>query len=195
MSDAADNTGTTSEIDAQSALTGILDFMRGICGHLLADFPDVHRWDQTDDVFQQAALKLLKALQDVQPQSRRHLENLAALQVRRTLIELGRKYAARVTMNQQRWTPSRGNAGGNVVENAPAGTESDPQKLIEWVELHVQIDQLSDDDREVFQLIWYRGLHKDDVASLLNIDVRTVQRRWRSAREALADYYGGLPPL
>lgn len=49
MSDAAENTGTTSEIDAQSKLTGVLDFMRGICGNLLADFPDVHRWDQTDE--------------------------------------------------------------------------------------------------------------------------------------------------
>ncbi len=195
MPDTTENRRPASDVDAEATLASVLDFLRRVCGTLLADFPDVHRWDQTDDVFQQAALKLFKSLQEVRPESRRHLENLAALQVRRTLIELGRKYAARATMNQQRWTPSRRNAGGSVLENAPAGIESDPQKLIEWVELHEQIDRLSNEDREVFQLIWYREFHKDDVASLLNVDVRTVQRRWRSARETLADCYGQLPPL
>ena len=195
MSDAIGNSGATPDIDAHAALASVLDFLRRVCGNLLAEFPDVRRWDQSDDVFQQAAMKLFKALQEVRPESRRHLENLAALQVRRTLIELGRKYAARVTMNKQRWTPSRGNAGRGVLDNVAAGIDCDPQKLIAWVELHEQIEQLPDDDREVFQLIWYRGLLKENVANLLNVDIRTVQRRWRSAREALADCYGGLPPL
>lgn len=186
---------SSAAIDADAALFSVMDFLRQVCRNLLGNFPDVQRWDQTDDIFQQAALRLHQALKEVAPESRRHLENLAALQVRRTLIDLGRTYATRVAMNQQRWTPHQKSAEFCGISEAPAMGESDPQGLLEWVELHEQIEKLPSEEQEVFQLIWYRGLPKDKVADLLGVDVRTVQRRWRSARETLADLCGGVPPL
>lgn len=174
--------------DKELAVSEVLDFLRQVSHNMLAGFPDVQRWDQTDDIFQQAALRLHRALQETTPESRRHLENLAAVQVRRTLIDLGRKYASSVTMSAQRWTPLNpaAQSGSDHVFDSAANSESDPAAFIEWVELHEEIERLSDDVREVFQLIWYRGLHKEEVASLLGIDLRTVQRRWRTAREELA---------
>lgn len=179
-----------SPVCADEALVEVSDFLRTVCRNLLASFPDVQRWDQTDDVFQTAALRLYRALQETTPESRRHLENLAALQVRRTLIDLGRKYAASLTMNAQRWTPLHADPMFGGVADATATSESDPAALVEWVELHEQIDRLPEDVREVFQLIWYRGMHKEDVAELLGLDLRTVQRRWREAREALSTSAG-----
>lgn len=178
----------------EDALLAMMDSLRQLSSSMLAGFPDVQRWDQTDDVIQQAAMKTLLALRESPAISRRHLENLVALQIRRTLIDLGRKYATRVAMNQQRWTPALTDHTYNCVSDFEATAESDPRGLIDWVELHEQIENLADEEREVFQLIWYRSLSKEEVADLINVDLRTVQRRWRSARESLASRYGGLPP-
>ncbi len=180
---------------AEKALLDVMDSLRQLSSRMLAGFPDVQRWDQTDDVFQQAAMKLFLALRESPAATRRHLENLVALQVRRTLIDLGRRYANRVAMSSQRWTPSLNDWSCNSMSELPASNESDPHGLIDWVELHEAIDNLAVDEREVFQLVWYRGLSKDEVAQLLNVDLRTVQRRWRAARELLASQYTGLPPL
>ena len=184
----------------ENALLAMMGSLRQLTSSMLAGFPDVQRWDQTDDVIQQAAIKTLLALRESPPATRRHLENLVALQIRRTLIDLVRKYATRIAMNQQRWTPSLndrtfGDGTFNGVSNFAASSESDPRALIDWLELHEAIDKLAEDEREVFQLIWYRSLSKEDVADLLIVDLRTVQRRWRAARESLANRYGGLPPL
>lgn len=177
--------------EVESVMLQVSDFLRTVCHNLLSGFPDVQRWDQTDDVFQAAALRLCRALKDTTPESKRHLENLAAVQVRRTLVDLGRKYASSLTMNTQRWTPINTGIHFEGLNHVRATTESDPTELIEWVELHEQIEHLPDDVKEVFQLIWYRGLNKEEVASLLEIDLRTVQRRWRVARELLAKYSTG----
>lgn len=181
--------------DADTAVSEVLDFLRQVSHSLLAGFPDVQRWDQTDDILQQAAMRLHRALQETTPESRRHLENLAALQVRRTLIDLGRAYSTRAGMNHQRWTPPHPGRDISGLTELQSSSENDPQKIIEWVELHEQIEQLPAEEQEVFQLIWYRGLSKDDVATILNVDLRTVQRRWRAARETLASRCDGMPHL
>ena len=179
-----------SDGDADAALAAVMDFLRKVSHQLLATFPEVQRWDQTDDVFQHAAIRLHRALQETTLNSRRHLENLAALQVRRTLIDLGRKYA---TMSKTRWTPIDSNENFCGISDAVAFADSNPDELIEWVELHEQIDLLPDDLKEVFQLIWYRGLSKEQVAKLLNVDLRSIQRRWRAAREVLSQKLSGAP--
>lgn len=183
------------QFDADTAVGEVLDFLRQVSHSLLAGFPDVQRWDQTDDILQQAALRLHRALQETTPESRRHLENLAALQVRRTLIDLGRAYSTRAGMNYRRWTPPHPGRDTGGLPEVQASAENDPQKIIEWVELHEQIEQLPAQEQEVFQLIWYRGLSKEEVATILDVDLRTIQRRWRAARETLASRCGGMPNL
>jgi len=189
------NSTTRQRIDTELVVSEVFDFLRQVSHNLLAGFPDVQRWDQTDDILQQAAMRLHRALQETTPESRRHLENLAALQVRRTLIDLGRAYSTRVGMNQQRWTPPHPGRDFSGLTEIQSSSENDPQKIIEWVELHEQIEQLPAEEQEVFQLIWYRGLSKEDVAAIMDVDVRTIQRRWRAARETLANRCGGMPNL
>src|SRR5262249_56346137 len=60
---------------------------------MLRRFPAVHRWEQTDDVLQNAQLRLLRALQAVTPDSTRAFFGLAAEQIRRELLDLARRYA------------------------------------------------------------------------------------------------------
>src|SRR5436305_5872475 len=60
---------------------------------MLRDFPGVHRWEQTDDVLQNANLRLYSALKAVTPPSARDFFRLAALQIRRELLDMARRYA------------------------------------------------------------------------------------------------------
>ncbi|MFV2068565.1 MAG: RNA polymerase sigma factor, partial [Pirellulales bacterium] len=65
--------------------------------------------------------------------------------------------------------------------------------LAEWAEFHAQIEQLPDDAREVFDLVWYGGLSQADAAEVLEVDPRTVRRRWRQARLSLSALRSGKP--
>src|SRR5271169_220723 len=59
---------------------------------MLRDFPGVHRWEQTDDVLQNASLRLCRALGAVQPATAADFFRLAATQIRRELFDLARRY-------------------------------------------------------------------------------------------------------
>ena len=59
---------------------------------MLRDFPKLKRWEQTDDVFQTAALRLYRSLAEVQPDSVREFFGLGTTQIRRTLIDLARQH-------------------------------------------------------------------------------------------------------
>ena len=50
-------------------------------------YPQLRRWEQTDDVFQNAMLRLHRALPVVRPESARHFFNMAAQQVRWELLD------------------------------------------------------------------------------------------------------------
>ena len=54
-----------------------------LASHILRSFPGVARWEQTDDVFQNASLRLLQSLKHVDIQDAAHFYRLAATQIRR----------------------------------------------------------------------------------------------------------------
>ena len=99
-------------------------------------------------------------------------------------------------MNRDHWTPGCRRCDVHATESAvDSSAETSPESLLEWSELHEQVDQLPPEDREVFQLIWYRGMDKPAVAELLSVDLRTIQRRWRSARQMLTGRLVRMPSL
>src|SRR4051794_23130597 len=59
---------------------------------MVRNFPGVARWEGTDDVLQNATLRLCRALKDATPESPRSFLNLAAVQIRRELIDLARHH-------------------------------------------------------------------------------------------------------
>ena len=66
--------------------------LRVLTRRMLRRFPQVQRWEETDDVFCEAAAKLSRAFETVRPESPRHFYNLAAVQLRRVLIDFARRY-------------------------------------------------------------------------------------------------------
>jgi len=57
--------GDSSARDALLACA--IDRLERLTRKMLKGFPGVHRWEQTDDVLQNAILRLSRALQDVTP--------------------------------------------------------------------------------------------------------------------------------
>jgi len=75
------------------------ELLRSFCGRLeelarrkLRGFPAVARWEQTDDVLQNALVRLTRALETEKPKSVLGFVGLAATQMRRELIDLARHY-------------------------------------------------------------------------------------------------------
>jgi RNA polymerase sigma-70 factor (ECF subfamily) len=62
---------------------------------ILPRLPEVGRWTDTDDLLQNAVLRLLKALREVEPTSVGDFFGLAAEQMRRELLDLSRRYRSR----------------------------------------------------------------------------------------------------
>ena len=153
---------------------------------MLSDFPTVRRWEDTDDILQISALRVHKALTDCRWESPLHFFRLAGLQIRRTLIELARKYGRSSSFAAKHET---GFGGADCLEEVEACQErSSCVSLLEWAEFHEHVETLPDEAKEIFDLIWYAELEQEQIAGLLAISKRTVQRRWREARLLLSRY-------
>jgi RNA polymerase sigma factor (sigma-70 family) len=145
---------------------------------MLGDFQRVRRWAETDDVLQSALVRLLKAMREVKPATSREFLGLAALQIRRELLDLARRYYGPEGIGANHDSQ----LDGLIRQPAePADVRNDPGALAQWTELHEQIGRLPDEEREVVALIFYQGLSQAETAELLTISVRTVQRRWHDA--------------
>ena len=55
-------------------------------------FPNVRPWAETDDVLQGSLIRLFRTLRNIRPASTRDFFNLAAVHIRRELLDLARHY-------------------------------------------------------------------------------------------------------
>jgi RNA polymerase sigma-70 factor (ECF subfamily) len=159
--------------------------LRGLARKMLRRFPKVHRWEETDDVFTAAIAKLHHALETVQPESPRHFYNLAASQIRRVLLDLARRYYGPEGLGSHHDTAAGGDEQDLPPRYEKADTTGEPASLAEWTEFHEQVEALPEEEREVFNLIWYEQMTHEEAAAVLDVTTRTVRRRWQAARYRL----------
>ena len=116
----------------------------------------------------------------------RHFFNLATVQIRRELIDLGRKHFGPHGLGRNHHTDRQpaDSRGGTL-----HGLEAEPLDLAEWTEFHARVAALPDEEREVFDLLYYEGLPQAEAATILACSVRTLRRRWNDAKFRL---HGGL---
>jgi RNA polymerase sigma-70 factor (ECF subfamily) len=167
------------------------ELIRGFHGRLellarkmLRCYPRVGRWADADDVLQNALIRLLRALETVQPDSTRAFLALAAEQIRRELLDLSRHY----------YGPEGEGANHNSIgprpdESPPALDPSSPDSntsdLERWCRFHEEVARLPVREREVVGLTFYHGWTQAQVAGLFGVDTRTVRRWWDRALTTL----------
>jgi RNA polymerase sigma-70 factor (ECF subfamily) len=168
--------------------------LRRLTSHMLRTYPGVRRWEQTDDVLQNSLIRLCRALEASTPESPRHFYNLAALQIRRELIDLFHHHLGPQGHGAQHHTEVH----SRDIPDGPLANQPDrpgePSSLQEWTEFHRAVDSLPGEEREVIDLLWYEGLTQEEAAAILGVSLRTVKRRWQSARLKLNDALGGDMP-
>ncbi|HEX8200346.1 MAG TPA: sigma-70 family RNA polymerase sigma factor [Isosphaeraceae bacterium] len=158
---------------------------------MLRRYPQVRRWEQTDDLLQAALVRLHRSLAEVRPEGLRHFDNLTAAQIRRELIDLARRHGGPEGIGAHHH--SDGAESGDRLSQVAEG-DGRPETLEDWAAFHETVGRLPEEERAVFDLLWYRGLTHAQAAEALGVATKTVQRRWASARLMIRDALHGEQP-
>jgi RNA polymerase sigma factor (sigma-70 family) len=178
-----DRLGTGDPEASKQLLEASMERLRRLSERILAGIPGVSRWEDTDDLLQNGSVRLWKALEKHHPPTPLDYFRLAAAVIRRELIDLSRHYFGPEGMgrNLARSWVQDGESAVAMAEASPDETY-DPQRLGRWTEFHEYVDNLPDEERSLFDLIWYQGMTIADAAELLGLAERTARRRWKNAR-------------
>jgi RNA polymerase sigma-70 factor (ECF subfamily) len=158
---------------------------------MLRRYPHVRRWEETDDLLQAALVRLHRSLAEVRPEDVPHFDNLAATQIRRELIDLARSYHGPEGLGANHHTD--GTDPGVRLAHVAKETGR-PELLEEWTAFHEAVNLLPEEERQVMDLLWYRGLTHAQAAEALGVATKTIQRRWASARLLIREALHGEQP-
>jgi RNA polymerase sigma-70 factor (ECF subfamily) len=146
---------------------------------MLGGFPGVRAKEQVEDVLQNALIRLTRTLRQEVPQSVADFFGLAALHLRRELLDLARGHARHPT--------------AHLAKDPPEQADDNPNELDRWAALHEAAGRLPDQLRQVFACTFYHGWTQNQIAELLGISERQVRRRWVETCLRLKAAVGDLP--
>ncbi len=162
------------------------DRLRFLARKRLTGFPTLRRWVETDDVLQNAMLRLHRSLAEVKPANVEEFFALAALQVRRELLDLQRHLLGPEGEVSHHHTDGTGKAADDV-DGPLLNAAEDAAVPIAWNRFHDLVESLPPDEKAVLDLIFIHDLTQEEAAQVLKCSLRTVKRRWQSARIRLQE--------
>ena len=167
------------------------DRLERLARRMLRQFPNVRRYADTSDVFQESVLRLLHSLRqmDSMPNSVCDFLGLAAAHIRRELLDLARRCGAQKRRGD---VPLAIGESGEQFE--PPAAADDPDELDLWRRFHEAVEKLPVEEREVVSLRFYHGWSDADIAALFGVTDRTVRRRWAAGCARLSEALGGELP-
>lgn len=157
--------------------------------HMTRTFPNVRDQADSGDVLQGSLVRLLRTLQTLRPATTRDFFNLAAVHIRRELLDLARRCKKRkndVALALQ------DDSDHSPAAPPPVAAETGPDFDL-WVRFHEAVDALPTEEREVVGLVFYHGWTQVKIAELFGVDERTIRRRWATACDRLRQDMGELP--
>jgi RNA polymerase sigma-70 factor (ECF subfamily) len=188
-------TRTGEQAAADELLRAAWDRLERLARAMLGRFPAVHRWAETGDVLQSALVRLVRALEKVEPTSTREFFGLAAEQMRRELLDLARSYRGACGLGANHASVAhRPGEDSSAVPWDPAAPASGHEELERWAAFHEAVERLPAAEREVVALVFYHGWTQTQIAELFGMDERTIRRWWRSACGQLHEALGGKLP-
>jgi RNA polymerase sigma-70 factor (ECF subfamily) len=137
---------------------------------------------QADELLGAVAERLLKALREARPRTVRQLFALANQHMRWELNDLARR------LDQQ---PAAAELSEGLV---PAPASSVSGLTPDGLRMLRAIDDLPDDEREVFDLVRIQGMTQPEAAELLGVSTVTVKRRLNRGLRLLAEQLADLRP-
>ena len=148
---------------------------------MLRGFPRLRQWEETSDVLQGALLRLSRALEAVDVATPQDFMRLAALQIRRTLIDLARHHLGPEGSGAHHATgmaqPSADGTRREAYDRADNTRE--PSNLAAWAEFHEKINGLPDEERRVFDLLWYQEMSQPEAAHILGAQLNAWTEHMR----------------
>jgi RNA polymerase sigma factor (sigma-70 family) len=161
--------------------------LHGLCAAMLfRSYPRLTRPPlnlQADEMLSAVVERLLKAMRDVRPPNVRKFFALANQHMRWELNDLARRLDEQAAAVELR---------DSMVPPAPDGEES--ELSVDARRILAAIDQLPDEEREVFNLVRVQGLSQPEAAAVLEVSPKTIQRRLNRSRVLLAAQLADLGP-
>ena len=163
--------------------------LRRLANTMLAgSFPALRQQHELDSVVHETWLRLLQALEQVEPPTVADFFRLAAHKVRQVLLDMAdrqRRRAAREVSGLG------GDSDWGAVASV-AGHTLDPARLALWSEFHGWVANLPEDERQVFELHYYLELPQAEIARMLDLHPRKVSYLWVAGTDRLADELDGV---
>src|SRR5262249_46506008 len=137
---------------------------------------------QADELLGAVTERLLKALREARPQSVREFFGLANQHMRWELNDLARRLDGQP-------------AAVELIEGrVPAPASSVSGLTPDGLRMLQAIDELPEDEREVFDLVRIQGMTQTEAAQVLGVSVVTVKRRLNRGLQLLAEQLSDLRP-
>lgn len=158
-----------------------MERLRRLARKMLRENPAVKRWNETDDVFQNALIRLNRALQTERPESTRRFVGLAATQIRRELIDLWRHHYG-PEGDGAHHASDPGLADSQEARRPLYDKAAEAPDPADTLALHEAVDALAEELREVFEKRVYLDMTHEEIAKALGVSSKTVKRRWAEAK-------------
>lgn len=141
-----------------------------------------------DEMLSAVVERLIKAMRQVRPETPRQFFALATKHMRWELNDLARRLDSRAREVELDASIAAGAAFAASAESSGDALTPGAVRMLD------AIDGLPDDAREVFDLVRIQGLSHTEVAEVLGVSTKTVQRRLQQSLLLLADALGDLSP-
>ncbi len=177
---------STADPVVRALLNRAVDRLQMLCANLLhRSYPRLMRPPlnlQTDELLGSVVERLLKAMREIRPRTVREFFALANRHMRWELNDLARRLDEEPDAIELR--------EGLAMAAESSGSELSPdgRRILEAIE------SLPEDDREVFDLVTIQGLTQVEVAQILDVSSKTVQRRLNRSLLSLAQRLDDLRP-
>ena len=138
---------------------------------------------QSDELLSSVVERLLKAMREVRPKTVRQFFALANQHMRWELNDLARRLDDQAAAVELRDSLVPAPADGSASQISP-----NTRRILEVIE------DLPEEEREVFNLIRIQGMTQPEAAVVLGVSTKTVQRRLNRGLLLLSDHLRDLKP-
>ena len=161
-------------------MTRFQERVKALTHQMLLGFPRVRREYGTSVVYSEWCLRIVKAMPKLAFEPPADFLGYAAMQIRWALLDLVEKAKPNIL-------PAVGGPGSgpDPFSEKPDDMADDPETLAMWGEFHAAVDSTPEDDRRLFDLLFYQGISLKVTSAMLGVPLSTLKCRWQAARARL----------